>query len=83
MENMFWKCSALNELDLSNFNTDNVLNMGRMFYQCASLKELNISNFNILNPVTIYGMFLGCSKELKKKIRNQFQNIRKEAFENY
>jgi len=28
-------------------------------------------------------MFLGCSKELKKKIRNQFQNIRKEAFENY
>ena len=57
--------------------------MGRMFYQCASLKELNISNFNILNPVTIYGMFLGCSKELKKKIRNQFQNIRKEAFENY
>ena len=83
MCSMFAWCTLLKQIDLSNFNTDNVLNMGSMFYQCASLKELNISNFNILYPVTIYGMFQGCSKELKKKIRNQFQNIRKEAFENY
>ena len=42
---MFRFCSLLKELNLNNFNTNNVTNMERMFYGCSSLKELNINNF--------------------------------------
>ena len=46
---MFFGCSSLEELDLSNFNTKNVTNMSYMSYYCKSLKELKISNFIINN----------------------------------
>ena len=46
---MFASCSSLKELNLSNFNTNNVTNMNSMFYYCSSLKELNLSNFNTNN----------------------------------
>ena len=32
---MFSKCSSLKELNLSNFNTDNLTNMGGMFLGCS------------------------------------------------
>ena len=44
---MFFECSSLKELNLSNFNTDNVTNMSYMFSGCKLLKELDISNFNV------------------------------------
>ena len=43
---MFDGCSSLKELNLNNFNTNNVTNMSYMFYGCSSLKELNLNNFN-------------------------------------
>ena len=43
---MFSNCSSLEEIDLSHFNTDNVINMSCMFFGCSLLKELNLSNFN-------------------------------------
>ena len=46
MSCMFYNCSSLKELNLSNFNTKNVTNMSYMFGYCSSLKELNLSNFN-------------------------------------
>ena len=49
MKSMFAKCSSLGELNLSNFNTNNVTNMGGMFNDCFSLKNLNLSNFNTSN----------------------------------
>ena len=42
MSGMFYECSSLKELNLSNFNTNNVTNMSHMFYGCSSLKEINI-----------------------------------------
>ena len=42
---IFNKCYELEYLDLSNFDTSNVTDMGWMFNQCNKLKELNISNF--------------------------------------
>ena len=65
MRGMFYNCKSLKELNLSNFNTINVVSMRAMFWGCSSLKELNISNFKI-NEATY--MFEGCSKELKKII---------------
>ena len=46
---MFYRCSSLKELNLSNFNTNNVTNMEYMFSECSSLKDLNLSNFNTNN----------------------------------
>ena len=57
MSNMFSGCSSLKELNLSNFNTHNVTDMGYMFYGCSSLLELNISNFNFNNITNIEYMF--------------------------
>ena len=39
---MFFECSSLISLDLSNFNTQNVTDMILMFYNCNSLKKENI-----------------------------------------
>ena len=60
MECMFYECSSLKELNLSNFNTINVTDMGGMFIRCSSLKELNISNFNTNNVTVMSGMFSVC-----------------------
>ena len=69
---MFNGCSSLKELNLSNFNTNNVLDMSCMFEGCSSLKELNLCNFNTNNVAMIGSMFEGCSDELKKKINSQY-----------
>ena len=81
MSGMFYECSSLKELNLNNFNTNNVTNMSWMFYGCSSLKELNLYNFNTNNVTSMEGMFYGCSIELIKKIRNQYNNIKIESFE--
>ena len=49
MSYMFYDCSSLKELNLSNFITDNVIDMSYMFYECSSLIEINLSNFNTNN----------------------------------
>ena len=46
---MFYKCELLNNIDLSNFNTNNVTNMRSMFCGCSSLNSINLSNFNTNN----------------------------------
>ena len=49
MNGMFFKCSSLTSLNLSNFNTNNVTNMSYMFNKCSKLTSLNLSNFNTNN----------------------------------
>ena len=77
---MFHDCSSLKELNISNFNTNNVKTMKCMFYGCSSLKELNISNFNTKNVTRMNGMFNRCSDEFQKKIKSKYKNIKEEAF---
>ena len=57
---------GLKELNLSNFNTNNVTNMRGMFCECSSLKELNLSNFITNNVTDMSFLFYKCSslKEL-------------------
>ena len=38
MSYMFSRCSSLKELNLDNFNTNNVTNMRSMFSRCLKLK---------------------------------------------
>ena len=84
MSDMFSGCSSLKELNLSNFNTNNVNNMHCMFSgcsNCSSLKELNLSNFNTNNVTDMGSMFSRCSEQLKLKIKSQYKNFQEMAFE--
>ena len=61
MSHMFFHCSSLTSIDLSNLNTNNVTDMNGMFSNCSSLTSINISNFNTNNITNISSMFYGCS----------------------
>ena len=80
MEDMFYKCSSFKELDLSNFNTNNVTNMKSMFSECRSLKDLNIFNFITNNFKQMEYMFRGCSRNFQNEIKFHYPNIKEEAF---
>ena len=58
---MFAYCSLLTSLDLSNFNSPNVISMYEMFTNCKSLSFLNINNFNSSKVTTMGYMFNNCS----------------------
>ena len=74
---MFSGCSSLTNINLSNFNTNNVNNMSHMFFGCifknkitktnymfngcSSLSNINLSNFNTNNVNNMSDMFSGCS----------------------
>ena len=77
------EAKGLKELNLSNFNTNNVTDMKSMFSGCSSLKELNLNNFNTNNVTNMSDMFRGCFDELKLKIKSQFKNFKEIAFKNY
>ena len=40
MTSMFQSCKELCSLDLSNFDTSNVINICEMFYECNKLKKI-------------------------------------------
>ncbi len=80
---MFRGCSSLKELNLSNFNNNNVTDMSYMFRGCSSLKELHLNNFNTYNVTDMRWMFSKCSDELKLKLKRKFNEFKKEAFEEY
>jgi surface protein len=61
MNYMFSKCSSLENINLSNFNTQNVIDMYRIFSECSSLKNIDLSNFNTQNVKDMSNMFDGCS----------------------
>lgn len=46
MNSMFFGCTNLKELDLTNFDTSSVNDMTQMFACCKSLKELDLRGFD-------------------------------------
>ena len=57
---MFFKCEHIKNIDLTNFNTKNVINMSNMFQYCKSLNNINFSNINTQNVIDMSEMFYGC-----------------------
>ena len=62
---MFAGCEQLKSLDLSSFDTPNVVNMSKMFKKCSNLPSLDLSHFDTSNDIymnVIYmdEMFNGC-----------------------
>ena len=82
MSYMFYNCSSLNHLTFSNFNTANAINMSNMFDGCKYLNYSEIPNFNLTKNPRIKYMFSNIKEEYKEKLKDKFNNINKNAFEN-
>ena len=67
---MFSGCSKLTSLDVTNFNTANVTNMGNMFSSCSALLSLDVTNFNTANVTNMGNMFSSCSALLSLDVTN-------------
>lgn len=62
MEQMFYGCSGLTSLDLSNMNVGNVTSMYSTFENCRALTSLNLDNWSPSDSLTsIQSMFYNCS----------------------
>ena len=61
MSCMFFECFLLNQINLSNFDTEKVTDMSYMFHQCTSLRILNAPNLNTENVTNMREIFFGCS----------------------
>ena len=58
---MFYDCSYITSLDLSNFNSKNITDMSGLFSRCTSLKYLNFFGINTDNVINMNRMFSNCS----------------------
>ena len=67
---MFNACKAT-ELDVTNFDTKNVIVMWYMFNNCSNIEELDLSKFNTEKVNMMANMFSGCTK-LKSMNINSF-----------
>lgn len=58
---MFQMCNGLKSLNVSNFNTSKVTNMGYMFNVCSKLSNLNLRSFDTSKVTNIRCMFQSCA----------------------
>jgi surface protein len=70
MSGMFSYCRSLTTLDLSNFDTSNVTNMGFMFESCVSLTSLDVSNFDTSSVTNMGFMFFACESLITLNVSN-------------
>ena len=61
MEQMFYGCENLKELDLMYFNTQNVINMSGMCNGCINMTSVDLSSFNTANVTDMSFMFNNCN----------------------
>ena len=73
---IFSECESLINIDLSNFNSQNVTNMSYIFYKCKSLSKINLSNINTKNVTDMSYMFCRCKSLSDINISNfNTQNV--------
>lgn len=58
---MFYGCKSLENIDLSRFDTKNIVTMCCMFMNCKNLKQLDLSSFSTGNVREMTHMFSRCS----------------------
>ena len=61
LNKMFYECSSLSKINLSKFDSQNIIDMNYMFAGCSSLSKIDLTNFNTTNAINMEGMFCGCS----------------------
>ena len=57
MTSMFQNCSKLGEIDLSNFNMQNVTTIEKLFWSCPGLINLKLNNWNAEKLTNINNLF--------------------------
>jgi surface protein len=67
---MFYNCSSLENLNVSNFITSNVTNMSSMFSGCSRLKNIDVSGFNTNKVTSFDNMFTRCSSLVELDLSN-------------
>ena len=76
---MFFNCSNITEIDLSEFNTSKITETQYMFRGCSSLTSLNLVNFDTSKVTNAYDMFSFCPSLTSLNISHfytaKFQNI--------
>ena len=70
MNSMFYECNNLTTLNVSNFDTKNVTDMGWMFYGCNNLTTLNVSNFDTKKVTNMKSMFAFCNNLTTLNVTN-------------
>lgn len=70
MYQMFYKCSSLVSLDLSNFDTSGFRTIKDLFSGCSALVSLNLSSFDTSNVVSTMSLFDGCSSLVSLDLSN-------------
>lgn len=58
---MFFNCSEMKSVDLSAFDTSEIVDMSNMFRDCSSLTNLDFSSFDTSKVKDMSYMFLRCS----------------------
>ena len=61
MDDMFKGCKSLLSLDLSSFDTSEMLNSNSAFEGCSSLSSIKMDNFDTSQTTTFMSMFKSCS----------------------
>ena len=58
---MFYDCTHTNFIDLSHFNSSNLVELNGLFYNCTLLSILLLGNLNTSNVKSMINMFRDCS----------------------
>ena len=69
---MFDQTGVIEELNVSNFDTSKVTNMGYMFFSLAKVRELDLTNFDTRNVTNMFGMFEYMTAVSKIKFSTKF-----------
>ena len=72
MRSMFSSCSSLTSLDLSNFDTSQVTNMGGMFDLSTSLTSLDLSSFDFSQVLDIGFYYVSATIYVKDEAAKSF-----------
>ena len=58
---MFFRCCNITSIDLSNFDTSEVVNTTSMLFSCEKLTSIDLSSFDTSNVIGMAAMFYDCS----------------------
>ena len=67
---MFYECYELTNIDLTNFNAENIVDMKNMFRECSYLKSINLANLKTKNVSNMDNIFRGCSSLISINLSN-------------
>ena len=70
MRYMFYGCTNLTSLDVSNWDTSRVTTMLAAFSNCTNLTSLDVSNWDIGNVTVMNYMFTGCTNLASLDVSN-------------